>query len=563
MPTNFENLKNHFTGDIETDTLTLDKYSHDASLFQITPTAVVFPKSESDIQSLVRWVGQQKSSDPNISITARAAGTCMSGGSINDSIIMDITRYMNQIISISSKSGIVEPGCYYRDFEKQTLKGGVILPTYTASKEICAIGGMVGNNAGGEKSLKYGKTADHVLRQKLVLNDGSLIDIAPLTKPQLDLRIQQNDREGEIYKQLFALIDSHYDLIQSQKPTVSKNSAGYALWNVWNRDTDIFDLNQLIVGAQGTLGITTEVEFDLIPTPKYSGMLVVFLPDISRLGELVDTVLPFKPDSIESYDDQSMLLAIKYFADFIKMMGLWGALKMGLQFLPELGMLIRGGIPKLFLLIECTGNTPSDVLKSLLAIQSAINRFGYQTRIAKSATESEKYWRIRRESFNLLRKHIQGKRTAPFIDDVCVSPTVLPQFLPKMQKILADANLVYTIAGHAGNGNFHIIPLMDLDSPFSADQILDVSDQVYRLVAEYHGTITAEHNDGIIRTPYLKYQFSPEMIVLFEETKRIFDPQNIFNPGKKVFGTIDCIRQHLTGNKNPRPDFTPLSCHTS
>jgi FAD/FMN-containing dehydrogenase len=165
--------------------------------------------------------------------------------------------------------------------------------------------------------------------------------------------------------------------------------------------------------------------------------------------------------------------------------------------------------------------------------------------IAKDAGEADKYWRIRRESFNMLRKHVHGKRTAPFIDDIIVKPELLPEFLPKVQKEIDAYKLVYTVAGHAGNGNFHIIPLMDLNSPFSADTILELSKKIYTLVHDYKGSITAEHNDGIIRTPFLAQMYGDKIVELFRETKNIFDPQNIFNPGKKVGGTFDDIKRYI------------------
>jgi FAD/FMN-containing dehydrogenase len=162
--------------------------------------------------------------------------------------------------------------------------------------------------------------------------------------------------------------------------------------------------------------------------------------------------------------------------------------------------------------------------------------------IAHSSAEADKYWRIRHESFNLLRKHVKNKRTAPFIDDIIVKPEFLPEFLPQIKNLLDEYKLDYTVQGHLGNGNFHIIPLMDLNSPFSADIILELSAKVYTLVNKYKGSITAEHNDGIIRTPYLKQQFGDDIVALFKVTKEIFDPLNIFNPGKKVGGTFEDIK---------------------
>lgn len=538
-------LQKSFKGDIESDSSTREKYSHDASLFEVVPEVIVFPKDAQDVEAVVRFVNEQRKTDTHISVTARSAGTDMSGGPLNESIILDTTKYLNNIISIDSEKGVVQPGVYYRDFEKETRTIDRIMPAYTASKDICAIGGMVSNNSGGEKTIKYGKVERYLQRQKIVFSDGKTYEVRPLTKTQLYAKMGQEDFEGNLYKKLFELIEANYDAIQNARPQVSKNSAGYYLWNVWNRETGIFDLNKLLVGAQGTLGITVEAELGLIPIPKHSKMVVIYMNKIDQLGDLVDTVMKYEPESFESFDDYSMKLAIRFIGDFFKKLGFLGAIKLGLQFVPDMLLVLRGGVPKLILMVELTGDDEVELETRARTIVSAVKPFKFQTKIASSVGEIEKYWKIRRESFALLRNHVKGKRTAPFIDDIIVSPHDMPAFLPRLQEVLAHYKLDYTIAGHAGNGNFHIIPLMDLDNPFSSDIILDLSQKVYALVAEYKGSITAEHNDGIIRTPYLSYMFSPEILNLFKQVKEIFDPLYIFNPGKKVGGSFKYITDHL------------------
>ena len=540
-----ESLKKIITGEVYEDDATRTTYSHDASLFEVKPGVVVWPKNSEEIKKIVRLVSEEKKSDPSLSITARSAGTDMSGGPLNESIILDFTKYINRLISVDDHKGIVEPGCYYRDFEKATRARRRLMPAYTASKELCTVGGMMANNSGGEKSIKYGKVEKYVVRQKVIFSDGNEYTVEPLTKDALDKKMAQGDYEGNLYKQLYELIEFNYEALQAAKPKVSKNSAGYYLWNVWDRKTQIFDLNKLLVGSQGTLGLSTEIEFSLVPVSSHARMVVVFMNDISRLGSVVDTIMRFEPESLETYDDYSMKLAIKFSFDFFKQLGFWKALRLGLQFIPDALTVLRGGVPKLILMIEVTGDNEVALLHQCQKIQIALKPFGYQSRIARSKAEVEKYWKIRRESFNLLRKHVHGMRTAPFIDDVIVNPHVLPQFLPKLEAILKEYDLVYTIAGHAGNGNFHIIPLMNLDSPFSGDIITELSGKVYSLVAQFKGSTTAEHNDGIVRTPYLSYIFPPSIIDIFATVKKIFDPQGIFNPGKKVGGSIAYIKSHL------------------
>ncbi len=562
-------IKKVIQGDVDFGDETLSKYSHDASIFTVRPQVVVYPKDSSDVCNLVKWVNDNKKNDSGLSITARCAGTCMSGGSINESIILDMSRYMHGIGAINKVNEVSPygypvrgfattlPGTFYRDFEKVTLAENLLLPAYTASKELCAVGGMVGNNSGGEKSIRYGKTQEWIRELKVVFRDGYEYTVKRVTKKELYQKIAEPGLEAELYKELYRIINDNEMLITAGKPNVSKNSAGYYLWNVYDKESETFDLCRLIVGSQGTLGIVTSITFNLIETTKESRLLVVFMNKLDQLGSLVDTILPLGPESIESYDDYSLKLAVKFMPDFYKNMSLGAFIKMGFSFLPELGMMLTGGVPKLVVIAEFTGNDVVAVENMTKDAQKAIAGFGFKTRVTKSVADGEKYWRMRRESFNMLRKHVKGKHTAPFIDDICVKPEYLPEFLPKLNILLKEYNLVYTIAGHAGNGNFHIIPLMDFTDIHTKEIILDLSEKVYDLVREYKGTITAEHNDGIVRTPYLDKIFSPEIIDLFAQTKHLFDPQNIFNPGKKVAdihgsGTKQYLADHIILEKHSK-----------
>ncbi len=546
MDTIFESLRPLFKGELDASEKTLAFYSHDASLFEIKPCLVVFPKDGADIEALVSWVNAHKAEDPTLSITARSGGTDMTGGSIGASIIVDFSRHMNRVISASAIEGIVEPGCFYRDFEKETLKHGSLMPTYPASREICALGGMVANNCGGEKSLRWGKIEDFVTALDVVFSDGKTYTVRALSKEELDAKIATTNFDGGLYRSLKKLIDDNYETIMAGKPDVSKNSAGYYLWNVYDRATGRFNLPKLIVGSQGTLGLVTKITLRLVPAEPVSSMLVVYMPSLAKVSEVINSILPEGPESIESYDDYSMKLAFKFFFDFFKQLGFIGAIKLGLQFIPDgIAVVLSGKLPKLILMVECTGKSQAEVKAKLLRIRDRVLPFGFKIRVARSSAEADKYWRIRRESFNLLRKHVKGLRTAPFIDDIVVKPEFLPEVLPKVQAMIDRYKLVYTVAGHPGNGNFHIIPLMDLKSPYSAETILDLSKEVYDLVLSHKGSITAEHNDGIIRTPYLPQMFGDELVHLFGETKKIFDPANIFNPGKKVGGTFEDIKNAI------------------
>ncbi|MFZ2770103.1 MAG: FAD-binding oxidoreductase [Minisyncoccia bacterium] len=539
-----EEIQKFFKGDIQDDEETLKLYIHDASLFTVLPKLVVFPKDSEDIQNLVQWVNENKSKDPSLSITIRAAGSCMSGGPLGESIIVDVMKYMNNIGEIKAEGTVVEPGVFYRDFEPLTLQKNLILPCYTASKNMNALGGMIGNNCAGEKTLKYGKMENFVIESKVIFSDGKEYTVKPLTKNELEVKKSQNDFEGSVYKNLSNLILANKKLIDDARPNVSKNSAGYYLWNIYNGET--FDLNKLIVGSQGTLGLVTEAKIKLVKTDKTSKLFVIFMKDLTHLAALVNEVLPTNPDSLETYDDATLKLAFKFFPEMLKSMKAKSFFKLIMSFIPEAFMMLRGGFPKLVVLVEYAGATEEEVNQKMSDLKNKITHFNFIMRETKSEEESNKYWTIRRESFNLLRKHIKNSRTAPFVDDVVVRPEDMPAFLPEMKSVLDDYKLVYTIAGHAGNGNFHIIPLMDMHNHKNVEVIKEVGEKIYTLVAKYKGSITGEHNDGIVRTPYLDKMYSPDILGLFKKTKDIFDPQNIFNPGKKVGGTVEYLTSHIT-----------------
>ncbi len=534
-----------FSGETDTSQETRDFYSHDASMFELTPQAVVMPKDSQDVQKLVQMVAAAKKTQTGLSLTARSAGTDMSGGAINDSIIVDFNKHFRKVHKVTATTAQVQPGVFYRDFEPQTLKHGALLPSFPASRELCTVGGMVNNNSGGEKSLEFGKTEDFVTELKVVFADGNEYTVKPLNRRELVAKMAQKNFEGRLYKQTFNLIEKHYDAIKAAKPKVSKNSTGYNLWDVWDRETGVFDLTKLIVGAQGTLGFVTDIKFRLVPNPAYSGVLVCFMKDMNQLGEIINVVMARHPATFESFDNYTLKLSIKFFFYFRKTLG-WGKLiKLALQLIPDALILLKG-IPKLIMLIEFTGTSQEEVDQKIKAMHADLKPFKLEA--IEEDNTVEKAWKfrvMRRESFNLLRKKVKDKHTAPFIDDLVVPPPYLPEFLPKLRTIINKYGLLATVAGHMGDGNFHVIPLMKLEDPKERRKLAPAMREVNELVLKYHGSLSGEHNDGLVRGPWLKQMYGPKILELFKDTKTIFDPSNLFNPHKKTDATWDYSFSHI------------------
>ncbi len=542
-------LSNTFKGEIDSSDATREEYSHDASLFELKPQVVAFPQDADDVKSAVAFVNQHKAEHPELNITPRSRGTDMSGAAIGDSILLDVSKHMNKLFEVTPESAHLQPGMLYRDFDIETLKQGSILPSYPASRDLASVGGMVNNNSGGEKSLEYGKTDNFVNEMTVVLSDGNEYVLKPLTRDELNAKMSQDDFEGNLYRQTFELLDKNYDEIQAAAPRVTKDSTGYHLWNVWNRDTGIFDLTKLFIGAQGTLGVTTDVKVRLVPHAPHSGTLVCYMHTMDNLGDVIPAVLAHKPATFESFDDNTLWLSFKFFFLFIAKLGLWTWIKTALQLLPDGLMLVRG-VPKLILLIEFTGATPEEVKQKIHAARLDLKRFGF-TYMEEDNTEakSRKFWLMRRESFNLLRKKIKDKHTAPFIDDFVVPPARLTEFLPQLRDIMKKYELFATIAGHMGDGNFHVIPLMKIEDPKERAKFEPAMKEVNTLVISYGGSVSGEHGDGLIRGPWLEQMYSPSVLGYMREIKHLYDPQNIFNPHKKTDANWDYsfshIRQHF------------------
>ncbi|HUO75548.1 MAG TPA: FAD-binding oxidoreductase [Candidatus Paceibacterota bacterium] len=533
-----EDLEKLDCGEVDSSDASRAMYSHDASVFEVRPQAIVFPRSAVDIGKLVAYA----TAHPGSSLVARAAGTDMGGGAVGESILVDVTRHLNHIGDIGRDTAaagqngyaVVQSGMFYRDFDRETLKRGLMMPTFPGSRDLCAIGGMVSNNAGGELSLRYGQTVDFVRSLRMICADGQEHEFGPLDARALQARIAGGGWEGELYRRMHELVVNNWDIIAAHRPKVSKNSSGYYLWRVWDRERDTFDLSKLIAGSQGTLGIITDVTLGLVQPPIRRNLVIAFMHDTKDVARAVNDLLVLKPESIESFDDTTLKFTLRYLRDFVHLLGASGSVSLAWQFLPEAFMMLRGGLPKLILLIQFAGDDEGALDLSAHQAIDALRKYRIQARLARDEREANKYWTIRRQSFQIIRSHARGVRSTPFIDDFIVPPATMPQFLPELDATLAPYHLNLTIAGHAGNGNFHIIPLMDLKDEKVRAIIPELADKVYNLVLKYGGSITAEHNDGLIRGHYLQKMWGPEMYRLFREVKHIWDPKDIFNPGKKV-----------------------------
>lgn len=509
--------------EIRSDDQTVKGYSRDASIFEVTPSAVAFPKNKEELANLIRYA-----SEHNITLSPRSAGTCMSGGSLTKGVMVDMTEGFSYIkdIDTEKKTVWVGGGTYYRDIEKALIPHGLLFPPYTSSKDLCGIGGMVGNNASGEKSFRYGATINNVCSLTMFCSDGNEYHFGELTADEWKTKTQLDSFEGSLYRTLDEIIHSNGDILEKNKPKVKKNAAGYGLWNIYNPQNNTYNIAKLIVGSQGTLGFVTDIKLALVDLPLYYNMLVCRIENLSDLAKVVGIMASHTPEGIETYDVHTYELAKKL--------------------LPEdaaHASLAEGA--KLVVFAQFSEETQEETDAKAHTCKEALSTAGYEGTLV-SREEGESHFVIRRASFKLLKDYAHGTQKAvPFIEDTIVPLAHYNVFLEKLENILTKYDMTYTYAGHIGDGSIRLIPLVNLEEENAPEKVLSLAEEVYALTISLGGSISVDHNDGIIRTPYLSMQYDENMLALFEKTKNLFDPKHIFNPGKKIGGTRDYAKETM------------------
>jgi FAD/FMN-containing dehydrogenase len=537
-------LRKHIKGGVSNDPADRQRVSHDASIYELVPEVVIKPRDSKDIQSIVKIVSKHKQTYPNISITPRSAGTDMSGGAIGNSLLLDMTAHFHSIESLKNNVLQVQPGTFIRNIDPILFKEDRQIGSVPASRAFCTIGGIVGNNSGGEQSLRYGNADRWVRELKVVLADGNEYTIKPLTKRQLDRKIAENTYESSLYKGVYDLIEANYELIKNARPRVNKNSMGYNLWAVWDRETGIFDLTQLFTGSQGTLGVITDISIETVPKATHSGLLLIYLPSIHKLGPIIKSVMEHQPAAFEGFDNITFSLGIKYFKTFRKQLGTKEWVRQQASLLKSVAK-FKGHLPSLLLMVEFDGNSKAEVVRKLETLHADLKKYKVRMEIEDDEKSSAAFWQIRRSALALLKNQVKGRYAAPFIDDLTVQPRYLTEFIPELRKVIRKYKLPVTIQGHFGDGNFHLIPLMDIAGTKDQAKLEPIMRELVPIVLKYGGTMAGEHNDGMVRGPWLPAVFGQEMFALFKATKELFDPQYIFNPHKKTDASWDYSMRHI------------------
>jgi FAD/FMN-containing dehydrogenase len=511
----------HF--DYSLESALIDEASRDSSVFKVRPTAIVYPRTVDELGTLV------KNAPGNYVLAPRAGGTCMSGGSLTTGIVVDMKKHMHQIlIKPEARHAEVDMGAYYRDIEKIASAHGLMFAPYTSSKDVCGIGGMVGNNASGEKSVRFGATIDNIEKVWVVLSDGNEYEFGVITESEFQERQERDTFEGELYRELGHILFGAQKGIAPLVRQVSKCATGYRLERVHDIESGTYNLAALFIGAQGTLGIVTRAILKLVPLPSHKMLLAVPVPDLEKLPSVLMTVMAHHPEGCETFDANTY--------EYAK------------AFLPQETAAIADVMGKshLMILAQFAESSLDDTKRIAYLCMSELTRKGIVAHVVEDEAHADNYWKVRRSSFRVLRDGVKGTTHAvPCIEDIIVPIEHFDELVPQLMHILEERDIQYGYHGHIGDGALRIIPLFDMADPQTPQRIIELCEVTFALVDSLGGHMSADHSDGIIRTPFVADFYGPSTYRLFVAVKKLFDPDSIFNPGKKIGGTRADIERYI------------------
>ncbi len=527
-------LRGNIKGEVRFDQTTRRLYSTDASIYQIEPLGVVIPRTVDDLVTTV-----QISAEMHLPITARGGGTSLSGQSIGPGIILDCSKYLNCVLDIdpAGRRARVQPGVILDHLNDALVPFELQFGPDVATANRANLGGMIGNNSAGARSIVYGKTIDHVRRLKVVLSDGSLADLGPMDETDWHHRASVKSFEGRIYRQVRQVIQENTEEIRRRFPRILRRVSGYnldALCSLEAARSQSVGLVPLIVGSEGTLAVVTEAELNLVPRPKARGLLVLHFETLAAALETLAACLEYQPSAVELMDQMLLKLA----RNNLSLKNAMAALQ---------------GIPAALLMVEFSGDNNGEVADRAERLQGRLGGVPGLTTIipAFHAKSRDLLWNLRKAAVPLLLGVAGDRKPVTFVEDTAVHPSRLPDFIARFRELLARHGTDGAFYGHASVGCLHIRPVLNLKDHLDLARMRRITEDVTDLLLEFGGSLSGEHGDGLARSEWNRKMFGDKVYQAFRQVKHAFDPHNLLNPGKVVDAPA------MTDNLRYGPDYQP------
>lgn len=522
-----EDLAGVVRGELLFDDIARRLYSTDASIFQVQPLGVIVPADEEDVQAVVRYAAEHK-----LPITARGAGSGLAGESLGAGLIVDFTRNFRRILHIGADSVQVQPGVVYRDLQDELAKTGRRVAPDPASGTQFTVGGMLANNASGSRALKHGYIRDHVLSVRCVLDSSAAADCG--NEPRRPAAAA-SDRKQQIVAAVAGLLERHADLIVGCQPRTRFNRCGYLLHDVVAPDA--LALARLLIGSEGTLALFTAATLRTIPLPDDRAVTLLGFASLEAAARAAQDCLPAGPSACELVDRRLLALACQAY--------------------PEYEKLITAAVQAVLLVEFEADATGAAATAARTLLRQFQDRGGLVVGVvADTPTEIDWLWRLRDLALPMLYKLRGHEQPIPFIEDVAVPVEHLAGYLHRVQEILQKHQTTASFLVHAGAGQVHTRPFLDLRQPENVKKLREMAEEVYRIALDLGGTISTQHGVGLARTPWVAQQYG-RLFQVFQEIKTVFDPQNLFNPGKIIGGGGTALTENLRREIAPEPSPPP------
>ena len=519
-------LQEHVVGEVMTGSDARKYFSTDNSIFSLTPSVIVYPKNENDVRKTARFTWQLAERGRLIPITARGSGTDLTGAAIGSGIILAYPAHLNHVQFFDSKDGSItaEAGINFGKLQQLLLTYDRYLPPAPASLEYSTLGGAVANNASSIRSVKYGDMRSYVKSLRVVLANGEVIETSRLTKKELSRKLGLATFEGEIYRSIDTLLEDNKELVGKSILNTTKNAAGYDLADIKQKDGS-FDLTPLFVGSQGTLGLMTEITLDTELTNGEPTLITAYLDSVEAVQEAVVGLrgLEEMPSAIELVDANLLSLVSEINANYLK-------------------EVIATPYPKFVLLVEINSNKDHKHNKLVKSASKILTKLTAHVIIEEDPQKQKTIWKLR-ESSALLSSHNQGQlNPLPLIDDGIVPIDKLGEYIKSIYAQFSREHLQVAIWGHAGDGNLHLQPYLNLGQVGDRQKAFRMLEDFQRQIRELGGSTSAQYNDGRLRGAYLDKLYSDDVFKLFQKIKQIFDPYGTLNPGVKINVSLDEVK---------------------
>jgi len=501
------------TGDVYADIVHRAAYSTDASSYRIVPQCVVAPRDVRDVVAVVRYAA-----DHGLAVAARGAGSGLAGESLCGGIVLDMTRYLRRIVRCDGETATCEPGVVLDDLNKQLLGFRRKIGPDPSSSNRAAVGGVVANNSTGAHSLQYGHIAAYVESVQAVLPDGNVVEF----HNDVDVEQVRGDRAGALARECWSLLTAGKGIIDRALPATPRNRCGYNIATVCQGST--IDLARLLAGSEGTLAIFTSITLGTVPVPRAKGLLQLEFDSLDRMARAVPTIMTTGPVACELMD-RSLV-------------------DMALDQLPQYRDILPAGAAAV-LLVEHVGESESEVREKIEATDRAVGKQAQGRTVITEPKAQARVWKSRKDAGPLLYRKRSRKHPAEFMEDVSVDHRRLAEYLAGLDRIQKKYGTTMCFFGHAGDGELHVRPYIDLGDPADRQKMLAIAEDVYSLTWSLGGTISGEHAVGLIRAGFVRRQYGDEYYAILKKIKEIFDPTALMNPGKILNDQPDVMFKNL------------------